>query len=222
MDLSLSDYQALIPGPNDKQPNFMAWLTASLELIVANQGLMGLMYDAFDLSKAVGNQLDILGEILGLPRTLDFQPSGGQDPVLEDDIYKIALYAKILKNQWKGTKQEIYDFWQTFLPQFPIVIQDNQNMSMNVTVFGMPNDTDGILTFGYGPETLTIGGYGHGYWGGQLASILRSMVRHHYFIPKPAGVAVYYSFSETPIFGYGVNSDYLKGYGQGYWSSIST
>lgn len=186
----LSDYIGLIPYPNNNKPNFIAWLTGYVQLLLNNITMLESIIDAFNLELAVGDQLDVAGQILNLSRKVSFQPSGGASPVLDDDTYRIVLKAKVFQNQWKGTIPEIYDYWIKTFPEYPILIQDNQDMTMTVLVLGT------------GP------------------GILQDLVVNGYFVPKPSGVRVNYGFSLNPIFSYGLDTTYLKGYNQGYWASI--
>lgn len=221
--MSVDDYlAALIPSPNNLAPNFMAWMAASLQPSVDTQTLFNDLTLAFDVRLAVGTQLDRLGEILNLSRRLNFQPQGGLSPMMTDDVYRLTLQAKILQNRWNGTKQQIYDFWQLFFPHYPILIQDNQDMTMSVVVFNMQPNNTGQVFFAYGEETATHKGYGEGYWSGFTGGLLQDIVRHGYFIPKPTGVSVTYTFSTSKLFSYGTESGLLAGYGEGHWTSLGS
>lgn len=219
--MSLQDYLSLIPAPNSIQPNYMAWEAANLQFLVDFINVMNNIPVAFTVTTASGVQLDRLGEILRVSRTLPYNPGGGASAVLIDDFYRIALLAKIVQNQWKGTKNEIYDFWAAFVSQYPVIIQDNQDMTMNVLVIGMPNNLVGTVEFGYDTETSTIKGYDEGYWD-PIVGVLRGMVTHGYFTPKPAGVSVTYSFMNNPAYAYDQNSALLQGYDMGYWAAFGS
>lgn len=188
---TLQDYLDLIPAPNSIQPNFMAWVGANFELFINGQNVLNSMIAAFNIDNAVGVQLDVIGAILGRARLVDFIPSGGADPVLSDDNYRIVLKAKIIQNLWKGTKEEIYNFWQIFFPTTPVLIVDNQDMSMDVLVIGM------------------------------APGIQQELVENGYFVPKPAGVRINYTFSTDPIFAFDYDTDYLKGWDLGEWAPVS-
>lgn len=218
--MDIQDYLDLIPPPNNIQPKFMEWLEKNFQPLIDSQTVINSMVEAFHIDEAVGDQLDVLGAILGLPRKVNFQPGGGASAILSDDFYRIALKAKIIQNQWKGTKNEIYDFWETFLPQYPVLILDNEDMSMSVLVAGMPNDLAGTKSFGYDAPDDEVGGYDEGYWE-PFNGVLRDLVLNGYFTPKPAGVSVSYSFLEDPVFGYDLSSDLMKGYDEGEWISYS-
>ncbi len=66
---------------------------------------------AFDLDTATGNQLDIIGIILGRSRQLYFQPPDNFSAILDDNAYRTLLRAKIVWNQWKGSIPELYTLW---------------------------------------------------------------------------------------------------------------
>jgi hypothetical protein len=110
-------------------------------------------------------------------------------PILGDENYRMVLKAKIIENQWKGTKQEIYDFWDQFFPANPILILDNQDMTMDIIIYGM------------------------------APGIQQDLVRNGYIVPKPAGVGINYNFPTQPLFAYEYETPYLAGYDIGYWAT---
>jgi hypothetical protein len=105
---------------------------------------------AFDLDRAVGAQLDFLGEILGRGRELPFQPEYNVSPVLDDDVYRMMLKAKVLQNQWDGTLPGIYATWAQMFPDIRLTVLDHQDMSMTAVIGGdMPDYVKAIFTTGY-------------------------------------------------------------------------
>lgn len=218
--MNIQDYLDLIPPPNSIQPNFMAWIQANLEPYVDVEVALEEIIAAFNIDVAVGDQLDAVGAILGQPRDIGIDLGSGASPILTDENYRIVLKARILYNHWDGTKDQIYDFWQAFLPEYPVMILDNQDMSMSVLVIGVSNDLEGTFAFAYdyleteGAPALT--GYDLGYWF-PFESILRILISNNFFTPKPAGVSVNYEFSDQIGFAYDQDTDFLKGYNEGYW-----
>lgn len=210
----------LIPSPNNDQPNFIAWLSTAIQVYVDQQVAMGLFPADFDIDIAEGEQLDILGQILGVSRTVSFDFGGGVSSVLQDPIYRIVLKSKIIQNQWKGTKDEIYDFWQAFLPEYPVLIMDNLDMTMSVLVIGVPNDTSGVTSFAWDTETATERGWDEGYWG-PFTNALRQLIENGYFTPRPAGVEAEYSFMEDAAFAWDIETDIFKGWDEGTWASFN-
>jgi hypothetical protein len=91
---------------------------------------------AFDLDKAVGEQLDTIGEYVGIKRLLTFQPMNAS-ALLSDFYYRILLKARISLNNWDGTTDEITRVWQDILPDYVIQIVDNQDMSMLVRTYNL-------------------------------------------------------------------------------------
>lgn len=183
-------YINLIPPPNRIAPKFMLWYLANIQIYLDYLNFTSVFIQAFFIQQAVGKQLDIIGTILGVSRIVTFVPTLETDsPTLSDSNYRIVLLAKIMQNQWRGTKQEVYNFWSQFFPDKPLIIKDNQDMSMTVQVVGM---AEGI----------------------QL-----DLVNNGYIVPKPAGVRINYNFPNRTYFGFGPETANIKGFGRGYWAS---
>lgn len=143
----------------------------------------------FDLSTPpVGNQLDIIGQWVGVSRNVTIPIAGvffswdglanvGWDfgiwqsatqPVtlvtLPDDVYLTLILARIASNNWDGTTEGAYTVWSLIFPNLHLLIQDNQNMSFLIAIQGAPIDslTQALLTQGYlplKPEGVRISGY---------------------------------------------------------------
>jgi len=215
---TMAQYKELIPAPNQGKDRFMRWVEALLTPHVNTQEALNSLVDAFNIDKAVGVQLDYIGELLGRPRQVDFTMQGGASGVLGDDLYRKVIKAKILLNTWKGTVPEIYAFWDVVFPDSPINISNNEDMTIDFTIFNFPEDFTSTTTFAYTDTTYPDGqgGYGTGHWGGFIAPN-RQLVSNHYFTPKPAGVTPSYAFTDASVFGYGAETDFIKGYGTGEW-----
>lgn len=159
-DGEVEKYLNLITSQHKVQPKFTAWLTSALGIVYDGMDLAKDIPQYFDLDKAIGKQLDILGTIIGRSRVLNFQPSGGTSPVLDDDNYRLALKAKIAQNQWDGTLPQIYEIWYSLFSNASLIVVDNQNMTMSALVEG------------------------------NLDPIAIELVAGGYIIPKPAGVGL--------------------------------
>lgn len=153
-------YLDLITSQHKTQPKFMAWLSSPLNIVNACISVTNDIPSSFDIDNAIGAQLDTLGTIVGRSRALNFQPTGGASPVLDDNNYKLALKAKIAQNQWDGTIPQVYDIWNSLFPDVSLIVIDNQNMTMSALVDG------------------------------QLDTIATELVAAGYIIPKPAGVTL--------------------------------
>lgn len=180
-------YLDLITTEHSDKINFRAWLAANLAMPDDLTTLLNEFFGYFDLDAAVGVQLDTIGQILGVGRTVNFQPSAGVSPILTDDVYRIVLKARIAQNLWDGTLPGVYSFWNILFPNVYLVVADNQDMTLNCLVIGMSS------------------------------SILQDLVGHGYIVPKPQGVLINYSFPPDKVFAYGLDTDIFAGYGEGYW-----
>lgn len=210
-------YKNLITSEYRLSPKFMAWLEGGLKAANDTNASAESIIAAFDIDNAIGMQLDILGILIGRKRTVDFQPKAGMSPVLDDSNYRLALKAKIIWNQWKGTLPEIQDAWSNLFPNGYIIIFDNQDMTMDALIVGdfsqMEKDlidngyiipkpagvrinfiviasTDGIPLFSYGYDNEILGGYD----------------------------TTWFNMDRYKVFGYGEETDEIAGYDTGYWA----
>jgi hypothetical protein len=161
-------YLDIVTSQHRNKARFMAWLTATLEIGDDIYNLIGEIDTDFDIDSAVGDQLDTLGEIVGVGRFLNFQPSGSISPVLEDEDYRFVIKSKIAKNQWDGTIPGLYQIWDIVFPAIPIRIQDNQDMTYEV-LFVSQSFTD----------------------------LQQELISNGYIIPRPEGVLCTYDFNGT-------------------------
>lgn len=154
-------YLNLITSQHRGKPKFTSWLTAALLKIDDTASfLLGLSND-FDIDQAIGNQLDILGEIVGLKRTILLN---SEYTLLDDDSYRFAIKAKVLKNRWDGTTQGIYDVWHGIFPEYGLRVTDNQDMSVTYLAAGSFTPT------------------------------IKNLIQGNYVIPKSCGVSAQYTF----------------------------
>lgn len=182
----IDSYRDLITSQHRGHPNYMATVTA---LLTHSEDIFSLgiyLDDLFDLDEATGKQEDVLGVIVGASRILPFQPDQGLSPVLDNAAYRNLLKAKIAKNMWKGGIEDLKVIWETLFGQ-GIIIQDNQDMTIDVVVIGI----DDFIT--------------------------QEMIRHGMIVPKPQSVGINYYFSQGPVFGYDMENDWIRGYDHAYW-----
>ena len=195
-------YLNLITSEHQNKPKFAAWLTAPLSILDDTTNLVINLGVYFDLDTAIGAQLDTLGDIVGVKRTVNFQPTSfysvgvmgvsylvSPSPVLNDYEYRLIIRAKILQNMWDGTLPSLYEIWNILFPDAYLILKDNQNMTMDAFIIGLSSQ------------------------------LQKDLVANGYLIPKPQGVGVNYSYSSTPLFAFGVEGSDLQGFGEGTWSS---
>ena len=183
----IGTYLDLVTHQYVQAPKFQAWLTAILQIIEDILACADSMYLAFDLDLAQGAQLDALGQILGQSRTVQFQPSGGLSPILDDTTYRLLLRATILKNHWDGTMGSLERDWSAIIAGTVLNIQDNLDMTM--TVFG-------------------IGG---------ISSLVKDLLVNDYLIPRPQGVKINFVFSTLPYLGFDFVPGYIAGFDVGHF-----
>jgi len=160
----LDYYRELVPSQNSAQPKFMAVLETLLEGHARIQEVSADWAVLFNLDSALGTQLDVLGEWVGISRLLRVPVMGvyfewdGTDLVgwdagiwqgtfdpdsgivaLNDEDYRRLIRTKILINHWDGSQEQMLAIWNQFLPDGrPGIIVDNQDMSISLGFEGGP------------------------------------------------------------------------------------
>lgn len=214
---TVSDYSGLITSQHRDKPKFRAMVEAVAGCFAGATNAAASLSDLFDLDKAVGKQLDIVGEWVGLSRYISTPLAvyfsfgvdglgfgqgswkGPYDPDqgltrLDDETYRTMLRAKIAANSWDGTMPTLQDLLdQVFVDTSTLAFAvDNQDMTMKVCFSGT-----------------------------HPSAVLSSLFANGYLPIKPGGVRLTYektSVSGTPIFGFGSHNEYIAGFGSGAWS----
>lgn len=182
----LSAYQDLITSQHRDKPKYMATVSAVMKYSSDIFEAAVYMDDEFDIDLASGEQENTLGLIVGTNRTLNFQPAKGLSPVLDNESYRILLKSKIAKNMWKGGIRDLNEIWATLFGN-KIIIQDNQNMTIDIVVIGINNQTT------------------------------KDMIKNGLIVPKPQSVSVNCYFSDYAVFGYDIETEYIRGYDHADW-----
>jgi hypothetical protein len=212
---TVASYTGLITSEYAQQPNFISMISQFAAIYVQIQTVFLQMISAFDLNQATGNQLDIIGQWVGVTRNVSipisgvyftwngtqatgwnygtWQPSNAPAQItsLPDDAFLTLIKAKIASNSWDGTINGAYAIWDALFTDFTILIQDNYNMSYNLAIVG------GIV------DSLTL-----------------ALITGGYIPLRPEGVEVanYYVSTDTnPSFCWDVESTLLQGWNQGSW-----
>jgi hypothetical protein len=185
-----SYYQGLLtseysPGPS---PQFNAWLAAVLSIANDISNCLNSITAAFDLSSAVGVQLDILGQIIGISRTVNFQPSDSVSPILDDATYRILLLATIAQNRWDGTIGSLYPIWAELFPSGRITIIDHQDMTATILVTGA------------------------------FTSITQDLITNGLIVPRPQAVEYNFAFGVLPFLGFDRDDAFVAGFDTGHFS----
>lgn len=146
----LSNYLSQICGNFRGSTKFLAWLAANLTPYQDGIACLNTFDQAFGLLTAVGPQLDVLGAILGQPRTVGFQPRFGVSPVLDDTTYRLLLQATIYRNHWSGKLIDLWPGWFAIFPSSKLLISDHEDMTVSLLV-GLSASTivEDLITNGY-------------------------------------------------------------------------
>jgi hypothetical protein len=212
----IQDYLDLITSEYANQPDFKGVVTINVSVQDRVQFLLNSMLALFDLdTPPVGDQLDIIGEWVGVSRNVNIPATGiyfswdgttadgwdygtweGQNQPttitsLPDDAYLTLIRAKIGANNWDGTTEGAYAVYAAAFPAFQVLIQDFANMSYDIVITGGIVDS---LTL-----ALLVGGY----------------------IPlKPEGVRIneyIVSVDTNPLFAWDVSNALMAGWDTGSW-----
>lgn len=157
----MSRYTDLITNYHSTKPLFTQHVDLSTRPLADVASAMDGLLTAFDIDKAVGVQLDILGEWIGRSRTVAVPISGvyfsfdmdglgwdqgvWQGPYdpdsgytrLSDETYRIILKAKIAINNWDGTNGSLKAILDNALAGSGLTMQivDGQDMTVGLWVF---------------------------------------------------------------------------------------
>ncbi len=208
-------YQELITSAYQNKLKFTATVNLDTSVQTRVQELLASMIPLFDVDVALGNQLDIIGQWVGVSRNISIPIPGvyfswdstidlGWDygtwrPInqpanitsLPDDQYRILIKTKIAANQWDGTTEGAYAIWSRIFTDYVILIQDHQNMTYSLIIIGGIVDS---LTL-----ALLVGGY--------VPLRPEGVLISSYLVPANAG----------PAFAWDTDNASLKGWDTGSW-----
>lgn len=154
-------YAGLITERNYRREKYMEYVRMLIREAVGIQNIINDLPYAFDLDNAAGDQLDVLGSYVGVSRRLTYAVPLGTSPDMDDEVYRMAIRAKIMQNHWDGSNEGFVNIWKSVVGEDIVAeLKDNQNMSVTVEITG------------------------------EISSTLRDMILNGYVIPKPAGVMI--------------------------------
>jgi len=221
-DPDVQSYLDLITSQYQNSPKYLHWIRTYLEMVMDIRRLANSLmcyfsfnrviapdagyldnawtvredvdFNFFNFEACVGDQLDILGVILGQSRYVHFAaepyaspPVDARNEILGDDHYRILLKSKVYFNTWDGKAQSLQDKWQELFVGGTISVIDNQDMSIDVWIIGAIDAT------------------------------LVDLIQNDYVIPRPQGVKINYYYGTTPFFGFDRQDDYIAGFDTGNW-----
>lgn len=109
--------------------------------------------------------------------------------IMTDSVYHLALKAAIAKAHFDGTIPTLMSLLTSLFASegLHFAIQDNQDMTFDVIVFGASS------------------------------SIVQDLFAHGYIFPRPEGVSINLAFSTDKAFSWNLETDYFAGWNEGYW-----
>lgn len=212
----------LITSEHNQRPKFMDMLENNFQPYADDIAALDSMIMLFDVDVAVGDQLDILGQWIGVSRRISvpltgvyfsldtallgfdqgswyspFNPLGGL-VILSDGAYRTLLRARITNNQWDGTIPGAYQVWNTAFAGtgIGILIQDLGNMHMIMALTGVI------------PDAVTLALFKGGYLNIKPATVKIDA----YLTPTVLG---------APYFGFDVENSSISGFDVGAWGNAS-
>ena len=177
MTADISQYLALVTSEHRDKPKFRALVSALIQPFADISALINSMPALFDLDVAVGDQLDKVGQWIGVSRGLkvpitgiffsldtpglgldqsfwqsQYTPSTGLEQ-LPDAQYRTLLRMRIVNNSWNGSLSQAYSIIDALFANsiYTPFIQDYGNLSMAIGLSGAVPDnlTKALLTQGY-------------------------------------------------------------------------
>ncbi|MBD2816357.1 DUF2612 domain-containing protein [Xenorhabdus sp. Flor] len=213
----MRDYLTLTTPQHRTAPKFVNHIDLITRIFSDIAQTAMQLNDAFSLDKAIGVQLDAVGEWIGLSRyvktpivgvyfSLDTEVVGFDQgswkrkydsdsgfTELDDDTYRTLLRVKIEANHWDGSGDMLERIYQRILPDSKntLFFVDNQNMTMDVFMTG------GII-----PE------------------VIKAVIRQGYLNIKPEAVRVnnYINSACDGLFGFDIQHDVVAGFDTGGWA----
>lgn len=144
------------------KPKTVAWLEIVKRLAYQLSDTAEALRRVYEIDTATGEQLDIIGRIVVVPRSfianaqmnpgMFAEPDGAefgdesaifsaltidQDAQMSDDLYRLAIKSKIVKNNSSATIEDILVGMNFLLPNAQVLrVIDNEDMSFSVEFYG--------------------------------------------------------------------------------------
>jgi len=189
----ISTYLAVLTSEHNQKPNFVAMVSLFCQASVDQQNLLETFSTLFDVDFAVGDQLDKIGERVGVSRHLNRMVLGVD--TLDDPTYRVLIKLFIAENTWDGTVPGIYNIWNAILASTygPILVDDFQDMTMAIVLMVPP-----------------------------VGLLILAILTNGYFLMRPAGVGIIGFFTPSvpgdPVFGFDAENASISGFDVGAWA----
>lgn len=155
----LQKYLNRIESQHRVRPRYMQHVETLLEMVDGAYDVIRNTPEKFNIDTAVGAQLDVIGNRLGVSRSVDIPGSTYYGYELNDDEYRAFIYARIFRNHWDGTDATFQVVWDNTLGRIVDAnYTDNQDMTATISI------------------------------GGEAPDVIMEMILAGELIPKPVGV----------------------------------
>ena len=183
-----SAYLKLVTSEHATSVNFIKYVKATLGMISPMVDVLDNFNTLFNLDVATGVQLDDIGSLVGISRTLPID-NADINPTLDDNAYRKVIRAKIMKNHWDGTMEGMYEIVSILYPNLVFDIIDNQDMTMAVYI-------------------SNIG----------LSAQDKALLFNGFILPTPSGVGTNYHTIDAPVFSWDYDTINMNGWDEAIWS----
>ena len=183
------EYLDLITSEYANKEKFYDYVRVFLYMLNATVDNLKNFDSLFNIEIAQADQLDKIGQLLNVSRYLPIV-NENIDSELDDDTYRKVLKSRILMNHWDGTRKGLENIFKIVFPDVSVDLSDNQDMSYDVRIID-PEFSDSDL----------------------------ALLQNGYILPKSSGVRVNYEILYEPLFGWELDSNYVKGWEKGKWST---
>ena len=182
-----SKYIDLITSEHHSKPKYKSYVKKFLDMLSPVVSCYNEYDVLFVLDTAKGDQLDNIGDLVGIGRNL---PTDNQNipSTLNDEYYRRVIRSRIYFNHWDGTRESLEKIIDNNFPGLSYELVDDQDMSYEITI--IDPDSDPVVV---------------------------ALLEEGYILPKPSGVRVNYNVISTPYFGWDEDTNFIKGWEQGTW-----
>ncbi|TGA85234.1 DUF2612 domain-containing protein [Pseudomonas aeruginosa] len=175
------------------KPKAVAWYEIARKLGGSIEAAAQAVRKSYDIDTAVGEQLNVIGRIVVAPRSFvgsipmnpalfdltdgdEFGDDGAmfsaltidQGGQLSDDLYRLVIKAKIIKNNGDATIENILDGMNFLLPRADVLrVTDGEDMSFSIEFYGQITSLERYALLNEGlvpkPQAVRFNGFLEGF-----------------------------------------------------------
>lgn len=175
------------------KPKAMDWYAIARKLGGSIEAAAQAVRKSYDIESSEGEQLNVIGRIVVAPRSFvgaipmdpglfaltDGDEFGDEDAVfsaltidqdgeLSDELYRLVIKAKIIKNNGDATIENILDGMNFLLPNADVLrVTDGEDMSFSIEFYGQITNLERFALLNAGlvpkPQAVRFNGFLEGY-----------------------------------------------------------